>query len=199
MTPAHPVSSRPLGVVRALAALVALAALILTGACAEPSVAEERTGYEATLNNYAIREVPLAPEPAMDAEGQMDEDGEMTDEAPAEGDGEEGEEMEGMEPAPVDVRQDLILDIMMERTRRSADLAGVTVDVTHADENEAEKAVYRVWVDTSDVRSLPLQKDAVVEDIDFAEGDRFHVEIRHPIAEGERGEYREFSDAGGEG
>lgn len=199
MTPVHSAPSRLPRALRALAAVVALAALILTGACAEPTVAEERIGYEATLNNYAIREVPLEPEPAMDAEGTMEEDGETAPDSEAAAAAEEGEDGEETEPAPVEVRQDLILDIMMERVRRSADLPGVTVDVTHADANEDEKRVYKVWIDTSDVRSLAVQKDAVIEDVEYVDGDRFHVEIRHPIPEGERGEYREFSDAGGEG
>lgn len=192
MTPVHS-PFRLSGVVRALAALVAVAVLTLTGACAEPTVAEERTGYEATLNNYALREVPLEPEPAMGEDGAETTEADDADEAVDAG----GEE--AMEAAAPEVRQDLILDIMMERVRRSADLPGVTVDVTHADSNEQEKARYKVWIDTSDVRSLAVQKDAVIEDIDFVEGDRFHVEIRHPIPEGERGEYREFDETGSEG
>lgn len=149
-------------------------AAVLTFACAsEPDdpaerVAELRSGYSAKLNGFVVHQVPQPEE-----------------EAPV-------EETGAQEPAEVSLRQDVILDILVTRKTREA-LPGLTVDVTQADAQQNEKASWKVYLDVSDVLRGPgTQISYRLEDVEVAEDDFFHVEVRHPVPPGERAEYREL-------
>ena len=195
MTPlSHPL--RRLAAVLALVlAPLALASVACSGpASPEEEVAEIRSQYEAELNGWAVREVPLAPEPMETATT----DGEATDAGAAgaaeDADGAEAGETAEEEMAPVPTRQDVILDIVVERGSRAESLPGLTVDISQADVEQNEKATYRAYLDTSDVLGPSTQVTYVLEDVDVAEGDYFFVEVRDVVPPAERSEYREFAE-----
>lgn len=177
-----------------------LLALCLAAACSgapdDPAerIDQIRARYEAKLNGFAVDQVPVADEVEMAA---MGEEGEAM--APDEG-GEDGDEtMEATEaPAEVPVRQDVLLDILLSHESREP-LPGITVDIEHVgpEPDRAVKGSYRAYLDSSDLhRGVGMQISYRLEDVDYQEGDGFHVEVRHPIPPGERGEYREFQESG---
>jgi hypothetical protein len=97
-----------------------------------------------------------------------------------------------MEMAPVEVKKRATLDLLV-RHDSTEKLPGVTLDLIMVDADLNEKGRWLVWVDTSKVeRANPTQYEHVLEDLDYVEGDAFTVEVRRPIAESERGDYREF-------
>lgn len=169
------------------------AALLGLSACKqltpEEKVAKMRAEYEAELNSFNVREVPLT-EPAVDEEAAE----EMAAEAPDESAMEEAGE-EAMEAMPV--RQDVMLDIVVRKEGSTDRMDGITLDVYQMDgTTQEEKADYRIWVDVSGLN--PGSRKAVtyvLEDVDFADGDGFAVEVRKPVPPEVRGEYKEFDMA----
>jgi hypothetical protein len=178
-----------------------LAAVLLAGAaCSGPSpeeqVAMARARYEASLNGFIVEQQPLAPL-AEAAEGDASEpeggdvEGEGDPAAPAIPGAEPG-----IETAPVDVQQNVLLDIVI-RHESSVKLDGITVDVTMA-QGEAELEVWRLWFDTSQVEKGPgAQYSHTLEDVDYQPGYGFSAEIRHPVPAEDRHLYKEFSGLGG--
>lgn len=163
-----------------------VAAVLLTVAgCAQKSpleqLVENRGRYSAEVNSFYVDQVPVEMEMEPEPEGELE--GEP-----------EGEEP--MEPAPIEVRQRVTLDILVRHDSLEK-LPGVTLDVTMVDSSQNEKARWLVWVDTASVeRANPTQYEHIVEDVDYVEGDGFNAEVRHPIPEAERGDYREFEGVG---
>ena len=197
-------SARPttFGPVRPAVALVALAAALVVVACTPPSaaerVAQQRSEYFAHLNSFNVVEQPVVPAMEMEA-GAMD-DGAMDDGAMDDGALDDGAMEEGMAMQPVEVRQDVVLDIVLEKQGRSEGLSGITLDVQHADAQEVEKARYRVYVETGGlVNGSSIQVTHVLEDVDFVEGDRFQAEERLDVPAQSQVDYREFNDAGESG
>jgi len=158
----------------------------------QEKTAQLRSRFVANLNGWIVREPP-APEATV-AEGETD--GEMTEADATEGDmeAEVGEAvMVEMEEAPaVAQTRDILLDIEIYHTNDET-MAGITVEVTHADEGQREKAHHLVWLDTAGiVKGQHIQVNHVLEGVDFMPGDMFHVEVRYPVPAAERGDYREF-------
>ena len=178
--------------------ILALTALCLAAvlglACAsEPEdpaeqVSEIRSRYSAQLNGFVVHQVPEQPaEPPAEVPG---EEGEPVADDPAEG--AEAEGVEVLEPVPVS--QAVTLDILVALEGRES-LPGLTLDVTQVDVQEQEKASWKVYLDVADVHRGPGTQIAYrLEDVEYAEGDGFHVEVRHPVPAAERGEYREFQE-----
>jgi len=169
-------------------------------------IAEQRTHYTAELNSFIVDSQPVGGEVGTeeDATGEVGTgedatgedatpDGETAGEAPGEdGDASAGE---GEAPEAVPVIQSVILDILLQSDLYEQ-LPGITLDVSHIDASGAEKGHYRIWQDTSTiVKGRGQSLTHRLEDVDYTEGDGFHVEVRHPIPEAERGEYRELSVA----
>jgi hypothetical protein len=99
-------------------------------------------------------------------------------------------------PEAPSVAQDVLLDILIQ-SRADERLAGLTLDVTQVDKEKREKGRYRIWVDTSGVgKGRGESVFHRLQDIDYQEGDGFHVEVRHPVPLAERGLYREFGEGG---
>jgi hypothetical protein len=96
---------------------------------------------------------------------------------------------------PDAARPKILLDVTVRGDARPP-LPGITVDVTMVDGARSEKARRRVWIDTSALGPGGEQTTLVLEDLDFAPGDGFWVEVRTPVPPAERGEYREFAEAG---
>ena len=123
---------------------------------------------------------------------EMEMEGEPEAEAATTDDAEELAE----EPMPVEIVQNAHLDILVKHDSFEK-LPGVTVDIVQVDGDLNEKGRWLLWVDTSNVeRANPTQYSHVLEDIDYVEGDGFTVEVRHPVPEAERGDYREFENLG---
>jgi len=165
------------------------ASLMVFAGCSSKSplekMIENRARYSVDVNGFFIKETPVVAE--IDAEMEVDAD-------PAEPN-ELGEPE--VEEQPVEVIQNAHLDLLLKHDSFEK-LPGVTVDIFQVDGNETEKGRWRLWVDTSKVeRSNPTQYSYVIENVDYVEGDGFAAEVRHPVPESERGEYREFGEAGG--
>ncbi len=166
-------------------ALVLLCTALALVACGPPltpteELAVKRSEYVAELTSWTVNQEPVA-EPAeaeaTDSDAETDADADVDPDA---------------EPAEQEVDTVILLDILMS-TEGQGGLAGVTIDLTHVDENEVEKARRRMWVDTSMVsRGSGSQVTLTLEGLDYEAGDMFHVEVRAVIAEDERSEYREF-------
>ncbi len=160
-------------------ALLTLPMLVLSLACGPSLTPEEelelnRSRYVAELSSINLRQIPTEEE-VIEVESDEDEEMEVFD----------GEEEEF-------VRTDVILDILVS-TEHEPTLDGVTLDLTHVDVNRNEKGRRTLYIDTSSlIRGVGAQISHVIEDVDYQEGDGFHVEVRVPIPAGERGEYREY-------
>ncbi|HVS03862.1 MAG TPA: hypothetical protein VMT16_13935 [Thermoanaerobaculia bacterium] len=163
----------------------------------EERIADVRSQYQARLNGWIVREeAPAAEMPAP----EMEEDGEGMAGQPEEGAAAEAEAGEEVAPgititsepmAPE--RRDVILDIVLFHTAPEA-LPGITLDISQAGPDEAEKAHFRAWIDTSEIRrGQHAQVNYVLEDLDFFPGDVFAVEVRDPVPPEERHQYREFA------
>ncbi len=163
------------------------------GACSSSTPFEKleatRAEYKASLNSFFIKEVPLEVEPIPAVEGE-DEAGEAAAESEDPGDAtEDGEEMAMVEP---EVRQDAMLDVIVQHDSRNP-LEGVTLDITMVDADQQELARWRRWVDTAGLpKANQRPVSLVLEDVDYEEGYGFFVEVRAFVPESERGEYREF-------
>ena len=172
------------------------ATLLVGGGCAEKSpmekIAETRAKYTVQLNGWLPQEPE--PEPFEIAEGGELEAAEVEGvEAEMAEPGTEEMAEEAVEPEPgpetTAIHFDVILYFDGDET-----LPGITLDITHADSNEQEKATYRYWANTADMlRGAPLQFNFVLEIPNFEPGDVFSMEIRRPIPDAEISEYGEFS------
>ena len=152
-------------------------------------LAEQRSQYRASLNSMTVREEPLE----MPAEMPEGEEGAEAD-AAAEAAADEGA-MEIEEVAPVPVRQIVMLDILVQSDSYEQ-LPGITLDVSMVDAGQSPKGDWKIWVETSTLsKGGTMSVTHEIEDVDYVEGDGFYVEVRHPIPEGERGDYRELSVA----
>ena len=165
-------------------AVVALAALVALSGCAKKSpleqMVENRSRYSAEVNGFFVEETPVGG----DIGGEMEAEGEP--------EGEEGGEEMAMEITPLEIDQKVHLDILLKHDSFEK-LPGVTVDITMVDTAMNEKGRWRLFLDTANVeRANPTQYSHVLEDVDYVEGDAFSAEVRHPVPEAERGEYKEF-------
>lgn len=173
---------------------VAIAAVLLVSlavaACGPSSpaekIAETRALYSARLNGFVVEEEPLFEEPVAEAATPEEEPAEE-----AEIEGEVTAEQADFEP--VAVSQRVLLDILIQHDSYDK-LPGITLDISMADAGGQEKNHWRVWFDTSDIEKANVtQFTHILEDVSYEEGDGFFVEVRHPVPEEERGDYREFS------
>lgn len=178
----------------ALASIVL--SLLLAVACGKPmspeeKVADQRSQYTATLNGFVVHSVPVE-----EAQGDAMTDeaaGEMTE--PATGEAMDETDQMTEEAAPAPVRQDAILDILVSTTSREP-LSHLTVDIDQVDANQNPKGHWLAYLDTSDVLRGPgTQISYTIENVDYAEGDGFNVEVRNPVPAEDRGQYREFEES----
>ena len=104
--------------------------------------------------------------------------------------------MEAVEVAPVELSQDVTLDILI-RHESFEKLPGVTVDILMQSAANQEKGRWTMWADTADLeKGTHLQLTHVLEDVPYEEGDGFFVEVRSPIPPDERADYPEFAAGG---
>ena len=162
----------------------ALAAVVLLVACGPQLTPEEeidaaRSHFEVELTSWTVIQEPAAPDEAAGGEEGAE--------------GEEGEAAESSAAEPIDVRTEILLDILVSSDVDDPGLAGVTVDLTQVDSEKNEKARYTLWIEKPPTpRATASQIAHTLEDVDHAPGDMFYVEVRVPIPADERSEYREF-------
>ena len=158
----------------AVLGVVAAIALLVLACGGGGGVAEARAGYIAEMRSFAVQ-APVADEPMEAEAAEADMEAEAEGEMPA-------------EPATVDV----LLDILVHN-EGSGTLDGITVDLTIADPDGAEKERQLLWIETAGL-TKGSQSQVVYEltGVAYTEGDGFHVEVRHPIPMEERGDYQEF-------
>ena len=145
-------------------------------------VAQTRSLYSARLNGFVVEEEPLVEEVIGEIEVAVEEA--------------DIEEVSLQEPAdfePVAVSQRVLLDILIQHDSYDK-LPGITVEISMADPSGQEKDHWRVWFDTSGIEKANVtQFTHILEDVSYEEGDGFFVEVRQPVPEEERGEYKEFA------
>ena len=161
-------------------ALVAAIALLAVACGGGGGVAETRAGFIAQLQSFTVQ-APPADEAMASEEADADADADADTDADAEGD-------MPAEPAMVSV----MLDILVHN-EGAGTLDGITVDLTIADPDGAEKERRLLWVETAGLtKGSQTQVVYDLNDVAYTEDDGFHVEVRHPIPMEERGDYREF-------
>jgi len=145
-------------------------------------IAQTRSLYSARVNGFVVEEEPIFEEPIEEIGAVIEEE---------EIEAAELEEQADFEP--VAVSQRVLLDILIQHDSNEK-LPGITVEISMADPGGQEKGHWRVWFDTSDVEKANVtQFTHILEDVSYEEGDGFFVEVRHPVPEAERGEYKEFA------
>jgi hypothetical protein len=87
------------------------------------------------------------------------------------------------------VDQDVELRLRV-RHQGDGELPGITLDVVQTDAARRDKRRWRVWVESGAGEATRR-----LEDVEYHPGDGFRVEVRQPVPEAERGEYRELSGA----
>ncbi|MCP4205051.1 MAG: hypothetical protein GY769_24345 [bacterium] len=179
-----------------LALLLPLVALVLAGCPKSPEerVAKLRTYYKARVIGIIVDAVPAAAE--VLEEEMVEGEGEMpmteTEDAPA-----AAIEPEVEAVAAVPTLQTVRVDILIQHDSPEK-LPGITLDLEMVDAQEVLKDSWKVWVDTSELpKATGSQFTHVLEDIDYAEGDGFSVDVRSYVPPEERGQYKEFAGLGG--
>lgn len=168
-------------------AIVVVLLLGLAGSACGPKspadkIAQTRSLYSASMNGFVVEEEPIFEQPIEEIEVSVEE---------AEIEAAELEEQADFEP--VAVSQRVLLDILIKHDSNQK-LPGITVEISMADPDGQEKNHWRVWFDTSDIEKANVtQFTHILEDVSYEEGDGFFAEIRHPVPEAERGDYKEFA------
>ena len=75
-------------------------------------------------------------------------------------------------------------------------LSGLTLDVALMDAEGRERHRRRAWLALERVAPQGSRHTLRIDDLDYAPGDRFAVELRSPVPASERAEYREFGELG---
>lgn len=204
--------------------LLAAATAAALGACSQPTpeerVAEMRANYEAELQNFVVREVPMPGAEPLDGPlgddytaGALEPAPAAPAPAPPPAAGEPGEEGEDGFEEIVPLQQNVLLDILIRNKNKGTPLPGLTLEVAQLgaggitpgqpmtwDEIESSpqrKQTWRIYVDTSTIGRGPgTSVTHLLEDVaGYEPEDGFVVTVRNPVPPAERGEYREFTEA----
>lgn len=99
---------------------------------------------------------------------------------------------------PSQLSQDIALDLVVRREEPAAEspgegLRGITLDVDQVGAAGESRRHWRVWVDTAALApGRELRAGQVLEDVDYAPGDGFRVEVRRSVPAAERARYPEW-------
>ncbi len=97
---------------------------------------------------------------------------------------------------PTSGRQEVVVDVLLSWHGQEA-LPGVTLDLSMVDARGELKASRKLWAETQGmVKGSSHQLEFTLSDLDYVEGDGFHVEVRSPVPAALRVEYREFEGTG---
>lgn len=158
--------------------LALLGALALAGCGrSERELAEARAQYVAVADGFVVRQEPTGGPDRPDQPDQPDQLFQL-----------------------IQLDQDIELALLVRREAAGKDdgdepqpLRGITLDVDQVGAAGASKRHWRVWVYTlglepgGEVRTVQR-----LDDVQYAPGDSFRVEVRKSIPAAERGEYREL-------
>lgn len=154
--------------------VLALAGALILAACgaSEQDVLEARARYAATVDGYVVRQQPL----------------------PAEGGGPVvGPAVPEAARPRLDQDVELGLAVRHDLPAEEPRLRGITLDVAQVDAAGRPKRSWRVWADTAGLEpGREARSVHVLNDVDYAPGDGFRVEVRQRIPEAERPDYREL-------
>lgn len=94
------------------------------------------------------------------------------------------------------LEQEVELGLLVQREGSEGEpLPGVTLDVDQVDATGKSKRHWRLWADTAGLQpGGEVRSVHVLEDVDYAPGDGFRVEVRQEVPEAERAEYREWAE-----
>ena len=154
------------------AASVAIVSLLVAG-CGPRLSSEEkiellRAQYTASLESLTVKQEPLPGGAAGGGEGS------------------------GTESAPPVVRTDAILDIRVSSGGQEQ-LPGLTLDIEHLDAERRSKDRRTLWVETASLApGQSRQVTHTLENVTWATGDAYTVEVRKSVPSAERSAYREF-------
>lgn len=141
-------------------------------------IAEARARYVAALDGFVVRQEPVPGADPSAAPGvvQLSQ-----------------------------LSQDVALDLVIRREPSEppeapedspAGLPGITLDVDQVDAAGKSRRHWRVWIDTAGLApGEELRAAKELEDVDFAPGDGFRVEVRRSVPAAERAQYAEWSAA----
>lgn len=146
--------------------VLALAGALILAACgaSQQDVLEARMRYAATVDGYVVRQQPLPDSMVSRA-------------------------------APPRLDQDVELGLAVHHDLPAGEprLQGITLDIAQVDAAGRPKRGWRVWVDTAGLEpGREARTVHVLNDVDYAPGDGFRVEVRPTIPEAERPDYREL-------
>jgi len=96
---------------------------------------------------------------------------------------------------PAAARPDILLDVLVRGTAEPP-LDRLTLDISMAGADGAERMHRRVAVDVHGVGPGGSQLAITLEEVEYRPGDGFWVEVRAPIPAAERGDYVEFEGVG---
>ena len=132
-------------------------------------IAEARARYVAALDGFMVRQEPVL---AADPSGA---------------------------PRLVRLSQDIELDLTIRREpseETPEGLPGITLDVDQVDAAGKSRRHWRIWIETAGLapgRELRVERE--LDDVDFAPGDGFRVEVRRDVPAAERAQYAEWGAA----
>lgn len=169
----------------------------------EEQVADTRAQYTVKLNSwYAnVENEPVEP---MDGDSEDAEDGsedasapsedpEVTESEVAEGEEEDAasELVTGPQPHTV------VFDLLVVYDGRDEPLPGVTVRVSHAGPDGAEKGSWLEFLEMADIpKGTSHQVGFEKQDVLFEDGDQFAVTLEKSVAPADYAQYPEFASAG---
>lgn len=138
-------------------------------------IAEARARYVAALDGFVVRQEPVLADDPSGAPGVV--------------------QLEQLS-------QDVALDLVIRREpseppeETPAGLPGITLDVDQVDAAGKSRRHWRVWIETAGLApGKELRAAKELEDVDFAPGDGFRVEVRRSVPAAERAQYAEWSAA----
>ena len=143
-----------------------MGALFLACGPSAEDIAEARVRYVAALDGFVVRQEPVP----------------------------------GADPsAAPSLEQDVALDLVIRRepSEESPEgLPGITLDVDQVGAAGPSRRHWRLWIDTAGLApGGEVRSEQVLEDVEYAPGDGFRVEVRRSVPAAERTQYAEWGAA----
>lgn len=162
----------------------------------EGKIAKARAGYTVEINSWNPKKEEPPPMEAPEAmEGGAEASAITTAEVAVEA-AEAGEEVaeEMAEEVVAGPQTKSILFDLVIYFRGDKSLPGITIDITHANAGQEEKATYPYYVETPGIiNGDTRQHSFVMEDLPFEDGDVFSANVVAGVPQ-DLSRYREFSE-----
>jgi hypothetical protein len=169
---------------------LSLVAVLLASGCPqqppEVKIAETRNQYFLEPTGMLVQEIEAEVSSEDFESGDVGE----AEEPPAEemaGDEEGSMEPEGARTVKV------LFDLVVRFDGLREALPGITIEISHSDPFDKEKAHYRQWIETAGMKKGNARQISFEREIpDYESGDKFSIEYREHIPREEWGDYKEF-------